>query len=847
MDAGSLKKPYFTPEKALVFKLARSSWLRVCSASRSLGLVVLGLAFLFSLLGLAASLMDWPQEQLLLGFSFVLLGTFWLLWSGYLFFALKITRMKPAVEISQVLAEGGNAADYFDLQTARISNKVLGHKTAADPIRLARVLIKEARNIDFILSRMGLTRTVLGNRLDLEIDRAIWQEGDVGLEEIVLAAAERASERSSPKIYPSDLIWASFRFIPFLNEVLIEQELTIDDVSNIVEWYERLKNELERARRFWDYDNLVQKGSLAQHWAAAYTLTIDKYSHDITEIARERGSRPDIFGHEAELEQVENILAGSGRNNVLLVGQPGSGRIEVAKSLAAKSFWNSSLPALNGKRMMELDIAAVMARSSSKEEMEAILDACFQEAIAMSNVILVVRDLENFVKAGQKGAIDISGLLAKYLESPRFQVIAIASYVGLHREIQRIPVLLNLFNKVEVSPPNAHQTLGILEYLVPQFESRYGKFIPYLTLKRVVERSARYLQDKPFPQKAVDLLDEVLVYASRQSETDYVDPEWVDRVISRRADVPVGRIQSSEKKMLLDLENLIHRRVVNQEEAVKEVSSALRRARAEVTTRRAQPMGSFLFLGPTGVGKTETAKALADIYFGSEEKMVRIDMSEFQDARDIYRLIGGQDHSGLLTSQMRENPFSLLLLDEVEKAHPDILNLFLTIFDEGYVTDGFGQKVYFSDAIIVATSNAGAEIIRRDIEENMSLDMIKDDLVNHLMQEKYFRPELINRFTAVVVFKTLSQKHLLDVAALMLDRLSDTLSEKGIEFRVSQELKEKIVELGYRPAFGAREMERVVHDRVANALAQALLKDEIKRGDRVTVAAEDFSVKKIST
>ncbi len=844
MPSGDLNKFYFNPNQALVFQLARSVVLKICAGARSASLFFFFLSFFFSFLNLASGPLGWPYSQQALGAAFLCLGLFWLNWLLHLFYKNKIILFRPDHQLNELLLAGGNLAEMFDFRLAKILVKEIDQLEALSSLKLAQLLINRWPGSTFVLTRMGLGRLTLGKRIKEELEHRIWSNNDVELIDIFLAAANRAQGRQSPVIKNSDLFWALFRFDPFLNELLIEEEMTIDDVNNVVEWYERLRRDLAQAQRFWDDHNLRRHGSIARYWAAAYTLTIDKYSRDLTEIARIRDSQPEIYGHQAELEQVENVLASSGHNNVLLVGQAGSGRMEVVRSLAAKSFWNTSLPRLNGQRFMELDLLAIIAQTPSMEAATQTLDSCFREAESMSNVILVVRNLDNFLGQANSDSIDFSNLLAKYLESPHFQIIATISYEGLHQHLQKRPGLLNLFNKVEVSPPSSHQTLRILEYLTPEFEQRYDKFIPYLTLKKTIERSARYIQNKPFPQKAIDLLDEVLVFASRQ-KSSYVDPDWVDQIISRIAEVPIGRIQSSEKQMLLNLEKLIHQRVVNQEEAIQEVSSALRRARAEIITRRDRPMGSFLFLGPTGVGKTETAKALADIYFGSQDKMIRIDMSEFQEAKDIYRLIGDRDHVGLLTSQVRENPFSLVLLDEVEKTHPDILNLFLTVFDEGYLTDGFGQKVIFSDTIIVATSNAGAEIIRQDIEDDKSLNMLKDDLLDHLMTNKYFRPELINRFTAVVVFKTLTPEHLLEISELILGRIASSLSEQGIEFQINQPLKEKIVELSYRPAFGAREMERVVHDRVANVLAEALLKDYIKRGDRVTVDPNDFSVKLI--
>lgn len=844
MSSGNVNKFYFESNQALVFKLARSTGLKICAGARSAGLVFFFLAFLFGFLSFASEQLDWIYGEQAIGAAFILLGLFWLSWLLHLFYKNKIILFRPKLELKTLLSQGGNLAECFDFRLAKILIKESRGKKDIKPLMMAHWLVKRWAGSTFVLTRMGVGQLSLEKRIQAELDRQVWSDEKIDSIDIFLAAANRALARKSEVIKNSDLFWALFRFDPFLNELLVEQEMTIDDVNNVVEWYERLRRDSVQAQRFWDYHNLMRRGGIARHWAAAYTLTIDQYSRDLTEIARNRDSHPEFFGHKAELEQVENVLAGSGHNNVLLVGQPGSGRMEVVRSLAAKSFWGTSLPVLNGKRFMELDLLSLIAQTPSMDEAIRVLDNCFREASSMSNVILVIRSLENFLSQTNVASLDLSNLLAKYLESAHFQIIATASYEGLHRQLQQRPGLLNLFNKIEVSPPSAHQTLLILEYLTPEFEQRYDKFIPYLALKKTVERSARYLQNKPFPQKAIDLLDEVLVFASRQ-KSNYVDPDWVDQIISRLADVPIGRVQSSEKQMLLNLEKLIHQRVINQEEAVREVSASLRRARAEIITRRDRPMGAFLFLGPTGVGKTETAKALADIYFGSVDKMIRIDMSEFQETKDIYRLIGDPDHVGLLTSQVRENPFSLILLDEVEKAHPDILNLFLTVFDEGYITDGFGQKVVFADTIIVATSNAGAEVIRQDIEADMSLNMIKEDLLDYLMKHKYFRPELINRFTAVVIFKTLTPEHLLDISELILGRLANSLAEQGIEFQINHPLKEKIVELSYRPAFGAREMERVVHDKVANVLAEALLSDYIKRGDRVTIDPTDFSVKLI--
>jgi ATP-dependent Clp protease ATP-binding subunit ClpC len=380
-----------------------------------------------------------------------------------------------------------------------------------------------------------------------------------------------------------------------------------------------------------------------------------------------------------------------------------------------------------------------------------------------------------------------------------------------------------------------------LENLTLVLERKYKKFISYPALREIITLTERYLPSLPFPEKAMDILDEVVIYVADSTRDPIVLPKHVDKIISEKTQIPVGEIEAKEKNILLNLEDLIHQRIINQEEAVNEVSSAMRRARTGVTIRKG-PMGCFLFLGPTGVGKTETSKALAEIYFGSEEKMIRLDMSEFQNTTDIPRLIGAAGEEGMLTTKVRESPFSLVLLDEIEKAHPNILNLFLQVLDEGNLTDGLGRKVDFKSTIIIATSNAAYKVILKALKEKTEWSKVKQKLLENLFAEGIFRPEFINRFDAMVVFRPLTKENLLDIAELFLQKLKKNLQEKEVEFLITPELKEKIVELGYDPTFGAREMRRVIQDRVENILASALLSDRLKRGYRVKVDPEKFEL-----
>ena len=312
--------------------------------------------------------------------------------------------------------------------------------------------------------------------------------------------------------------------------------------------------------------------------------------------------------------------------------------------------------------------------------------------------------------------------------------------------------------------------------------------------------------------------------------------------MSERTEIPVGEIKEEEREKLLALEDIIHKRIINQEEAVEVISKAMRRARAGVRGGE-RPIGNFLFLGPTGVGKTETSKALAEAYFGSDKKMIRFDMSEYQELDSIGRLIGFPEKGepGLLTKAVSDDPFSLILLDEIEKAHHKILNLFLQVFDEGWLTDAFGRKVSFANSIIIGTSNAGAEFIRQRVKEGKGQKSFKEDLTDYLLKNKIFRPEFLNRFDAVVVFKPLTHEHLIEIAKLMLNGLSKRLLEgMGVRLIVSPELVEKVAELGYQPEFGARPMRRVIQDEIESRIASKILEQGLKRGDFIEIKASEI-------
>src|SRR3989338_8432949 len=625
--------------------------------------------------------------------------------------------------------------------------------------------------------------------------------------------------------------------------MLIEYEVKEKDIEDLTLWLENLEVRISEKDKFWLKENLASMGSLGKDFSSGYTVTLDSYSIDWREVVSRKEYVLDIVGHEKEVKDLETILTKSSRTNALIVGEEGMGKKSIIESLAQRCYLEESLPELNDQRVVELDMVQLISRIQSQEKLEETLDQIFQEIVSSGNVILVIDKIDNYVnqRVQKPGEIDISVILSKYLPISSFRFVGITSYDGLHRKLEQNPSFLEYFSKIEVSEVSEADTIRILQDAAISLEHQYGILIVYTAIREIINLTSRYMPSTPFPKKAIDILYETASHVKALKEK-ILQPSHVAKIISDKTQIPIGKLEFKEKSVLLDLENSIHKRIVNQKESVNEISIAMRRARSGISSKK-RPMGSFLFLGPTGVGKTETAKALAEIYFGGEKKIIRLDMSEFQAISDIPRLIGEispVEQQGLLTTPVRENPFSLVLLDEIEKAHPNTLNLFLQVFDEGHITDGQGRKILFTNTIIICTSNAGAELIFKQAEAGSVIK--KDDIIDVLFAKGIFRPEFINRFDATVLFHLLTKENLMDIAQLNLLNLQKNLKEKDINFIITGALKEKIVELSYKPEFGAREMRRVVQDTIENVIAAALLSDKIARGDTIEINPENFEI-----
>ena len=794
---------------------------------------------------------------------FLLIGI--VFWNIKLFVELKIKKPKEKNNLSEIVlnAENYNLAEFLSLESVYIIINLIklckNKKNIPDSSALLYSLLDKGAETPYIFLKLGIdikkTREGLKNYLEKMRKQTDFLGFPEDFKKIFFEAANISVKRQHNKIGETEILVAIAKTDNFLKKIMIDYDLKFEDIENITLWSDSAKESFNKSKQFWSQENLLRLGSLGKDWSAGYTLTLNQYSIDLRDIVSKWTFR-EIIGHKKEIEASEIILARSGLSNLLIVGNPGVGRKSIVEALAQKCYLGKSLPELNNKRVVELDMIKVSTQIQDFEKLESELNQIFSESLQAGNVILVINNLENFVYQPEKraGSIDITGILSKYLSIPNFQFVGITTYDGLHKNIEQNRAFSEMFKKVEVSEITESETIRILQTIALELEHKHKILILYPAIREIVNLTARYMPSLPFPKKALDILDEAVIYAQSRKEVianrsgTVVMPHHIAEIVSYKTEIPVGKMEVKEKETLLGLENLIHKTLINQNEAVKEISTAMRRARSGISSKK-RPMGTFLFLGPTGVGKTQTAKALSQIYFNSrslgknQNKMIRIDMSEFQSIADIPRLIGSVspvETQGLLTTPVRETPFSLVLLDEIEKAHPNILNLFLQFLDEGHITDGQGRKIIFANTIMIFTSNAGADIIFKEAEKGLSIK--KDNLLNSLFEKGIFKPEFINRFDSVVIFNPLTKENLLDIAGLMLNEIKDNLRDKEIDFEVTEILKSKIVELSYKPAYGAREMRRVIQDRIENAISEALIAETIKKGDRIKISPESFEL-----
>jgi ATP-dependent Clp protease ATP-binding subunit ClpC len=570
-------------------------------------------------------------------------------------------------------------------------------------------------------------------------------------------------------------------------------------------------------------------------WTSRPTPTLDKYGIDFTDLARDRAAGF-LVGHETEYEQLVETLARPVDPNVLLIGEAGIGKESIIKHLAYCLTKDDVPSGLFDKRLVGLQLQSLIA-GAAPEELDARLKAIVDEIFMAGNIILYIPDIHNLVRTSGTTYLSAADALMPIIAANTFPVVGTSYPKEFKQFIEPRSDFAGMFESImvnEISEADAEKVLTYESFLLER-QSRIA--VSFGAIKRAVLLAKKYLRDKYLPSSAEELLKSAIVDAERRGEKT-VTPDRVTAVAEEKVNIPMHEAEGDEAEKLLHMEELIHQRIIGQDEAVKAVAQALREYRSGLT-RKGGPIASFLFVGPTGVGKTELAKILAEIQFGSEKMMVRFDMTEYQDKQSFFRFIGSPDGMvrGALTDAVREKPYGLVLLDEFEKAFPDILNLFLQVFDDGRLTDNMGRVVDFTNTIIIATSNAHSDIINDALSKGESMTDIADYLKARLTD--VLKPELLNRFSKIIVFKNLEMSELPQIVQINLSELVAAVKAQGITLSFSAEAITKIAKLGYDPAYGARPLRRAIDEYIRAPLSEALLAKKIAKGARVTCTIKD--------
>lgn len=788
--------------------------------------------------------------------------------------------------------------------SAAESAKNLGHSfVGTEHILLG--IIKEGGNAGEILKEFGAT----SDKIEDEIV-GIEGKGQLGYEPATLPLTPRTKRL----IELSRTVARGLKH-NFVAPEHVLLAITEDNESLAYNIIERLAIDAEKLRqRLIDSFEGASTSTASNNQSKSNTPELDKYGRNLTKMAEE-GKIDPIIGRESETERVVEILSRRNKNNPCLIGEPGVGKTAIAEGLAQKVVEGKVPEILRDKKVYILDVSSMIAGAKYRGEFEERLKAVMKEVREAGDVILFVDEVHTIVGAGgAEGAMDASNILKPALARGEMQLIGATTIEEYRKYIEKDAALERRFQPVTVGEPSKEEALEILIGLRDKYEAHHRLHITDEALKAAVELSSRYISDRFLPDKAIDLMDEASARVRIQNLTAPADLKGIEDelegvrkdkeeavktenyekaaelkvkeknleeklnearsswskeklndnlvvteddiafVVSRWSGIPVNRLSDDESKRILKLEEILHQRVIGQEEAVSSLAKAVRRARVGLKDPN-RPIGSFIFLGPTGVGKTELSKALAEAMFGSENDIVRVDMSEYMEKHAVSRLIGsppgyvGYEEGGQLTEAIRRNPYSVVLFDEVEKAHPDVFNVLLQILEDGRITSGQGKTVDFKNTIVIMTSNLGAHTLdkaplgfgaSKEVKALNEEEKMKENIMEDL--KRHFRPEFLNRIDDIVIFHRLTEKNIEEIVGLMLRAVSKRLKENDIILGYTENLVQHLAKVGFDKTYGARPLRRAITKTIEDKLSEEMLKGEVKKGDSITMDYVDEKI-----
>ena len=802
------------------------------------------------------------------------------------------------------------------LQYAQEEAKMLRHRTVGTEHILLGLVTEEDGIAGKTLREAGLTSEDVRDEIEHLIDYGPERkENEPDSKDVILPysprsrqimsyAADEARRLNSPLIGTEHLLLGLLRDDKILSSQIIKNlNLSLSKIRQSIS--KKLGVSLNPNKK----SSRGRTTPPTQSTSQSKTPTLDSLARDLTKAAREERLDP-IVGREKEVRRLTQILSRRTKNNPVLVGEPGVGKTAIAEGFAQKIIAGEVPGNLMNKRLMALDMGSLVAGTKYRGEFEERMKKVIEEIYEDGEVILFVDELHTLIGAGgAEGAIDASNILKPALARGELQTIGATTSDEYQKYIEKDAALERRFSSILVNSPTNEETIAILEGLKDRYEDHHHVTISDEAIAAAVNLSARYIQDRELPDKAIDLMDESaskvrldltdgpspykaemdklneLILEKEQAisnqnfevaakirqdeikqtirikdlqeikeleDRPVVNSDDIADVLGQWTGIPVNKLQETESKRLMNLEQELHKRVIGQEEAVSAVARAVRRARSGIKDPN-RPIGSFMFLGPTGVGKTELAKSLAEVMFGSEEDLIRIDMSEYMEKFTTSRLVGsppgyvGYDEGGQLTEKIRKKPYSVVLLDEIEKAHPDVFNVLLQVLDDGQLTDGKGRRVDFKNTIIIMSSNLGATALRDEKEVGFGAGERKLDhgsMESKIREEmkKHLRPEFLNRIDEAIVFHALGSEELREIVKLLTDDLINQLAEQGIDLRITNAALDIIADAGYDPEYGARPLRRAIQTKVEDMLSDEIISGAVKAGDSITIGGSQGNI-----
>lgn len=703
-----------------------------------------------------------------------------------------------------------------------LSADILGRLPKNPSPRDIAAIVGMVEGGQFFAARFGISTNFLqelatDNKADMQ---TIWQE-----------AWKIRDKTNSKNMSASVLLSALISCVPNSQSLLSHLQLDMEDLFQGIDWYNHLRRLIDESKK------PRRTGGFARDWSFGWTPLLNRFGQNISQQVNPNDAfSHHLVAHDDSLEQLINIFGNDGRQNAVLVGPDGVGKTQIVHAFAAKLLDAAAdIPEnLRFRQVFILDASSLIAAAPKRGGLEQLIPSILVEAHNAKNIIICLDNAQLFFKDGI-GSVDITNVLLPIMEAGHLRMILTMDEQKFLQISKRDSKLTGSLNRITVVSATREETIDIMQDRAILLEFQNHVTYMYQALTEAYRLGERYVHDLAMPGKALQLLESAAHYSENGLVTAKSVQQAIEKTLGIKVSVATG---DDEREKLLNMEVLIHQRMVNQTRAVKVVSDALRRARAGVRNQN-RPIGTFLFLGPTGVGKTELAKALADVYFGGENRIIRLDMNEYTSSDDVARLIAdGADNTNSLTARTMKQPFSVILLDEIEKAHPNVMSTLLQLLDEGILRDVNNREVSFRDAIIIATSNAGADRIREYIDRGHDIEKFEDQFVDELISSNQFRPEFLNRFDEIVMFRPLTKDELLQVVDLILVGVNKTLALQKVTVNVAMEAKKYLVEVGYDPRLGARPMRRVVQRAVENTVAKQMLSGSVEAGSIIEISLD---------